>query len=123
MTSLCGILSGQQNKNKNYHSGCGKRGPFRPSLFASVFLQSCIFRGQLGALARADFCFFLKFCVCGKSYLILFCGKSSRPVQPSGESQDIVSGDVIVKAEGAELAYTHFLNSGFVLVNLLSSGV
>ena len=37
-------MSGQQNKNKNYHSGCGKRGPFWPSLFAFIFIPSCVKR-------------------------------------------------------------------------------
>ena len=92
-------------------------------LFLRLFFCNLAFFAVSWARWRARIFVFLKFCVCGKSYLILFCGKSSRPVQPPGESQDIVSGDVIVKAEGAELAYTHFLNSGFVLVNLLSSGV
>lgn len=31
---------------------------FGPLFLRLFFLQSCIFCGQLGALARADFCFF-----------------------------------------------------------------
>lgn len=69
-------------------------------LFLRLFFCNLAFFAVSWARWRARIFVFLKFCVCGKSYLILSCGKSSRPVQPPGESQDIVSGDVIVKAEG-----------------------
>lgn len=69
-------------------------------LFLRLFFAILHFSRSVGRAGARGFLFFLKFCVCGKSYLILSCGKSSRPVQSPGESQDIISGDVIVKAEG-----------------------
>ena len=88
--------------------------------FCVCFFAILHFLRSVGRAGARGFLFFLKFCVCGKSYLILSCGKSSRPVQPPGESQDIVSRYVIVKAESTELAYCHFLFA-FFIAEILSS--